>query len=112
MKLKSKKNIPAEIDSETENKIEKVSIESIVSELKENPKFKDFNDDQIKIIAEEYAIEIYEEYQSSFSGPLPHPSILAGYENTLHGSANRILKMVEQNAGNRTGNNRKQKYDS
>ena len=29
------------------------------------------------------------------SGPLPHPQILAGYEQVLHGAADRILQMAE-----------------
>lgn len=32
---------------------------------------------------------------SHFSGPLPHPSILAGYENCMPGAADRILRMTE-----------------
>ncbi|MCY4525697.1 MAG: DUF2335 domain-containing protein [Anaerolineaceae bacterium] len=34
--------------------------------------------------------------QTHFSGPLPHPEIMAGYEHTLTGSAERILKMTEE----------------
>ncbi len=30
------------------------------------------------------------------SGPLPHPSIIAGYEQVLPGSADRILVLVER----------------
>lgn len=33
--------------------------------------------------------------QESFSGPIPHPSLMAGYEHVLSGSADRILKMAE-----------------
>lgn len=33
--------------------------------------------------------------QESFSGPIPHPSLMAGYEQVLPGSADRILKMAE-----------------
>lgn len=32
---------------------------------------------------------------SSFSGPLPNPDILAGYEKTLPGAADRIIRMAE-----------------
>ena len=31
-----------------------------------------------------------------FQGPLPHPTILKGYEEVLPGSADRILKLTEQ----------------
>lgn len=34
-------------------------------------------------------------YEESFEGPLPHPSILKGYEVVLPGSADRIIKMTE-----------------
>lgn len=49
--------------------------------------------------------ELTEEQQSasyamslstSYSGPLPHPEILAGYENVLHGAAERIISMAEK----------------
>lgn len=34
-----------------------------------------------------------------FSGPLPHPKHLSGYEQTLSGSANRIISMAEDRQG-------------
>lgn len=33
--------------------------------------------------------------QESFSGPMPHPNILKGYEEVLPGAAERILQMAE-----------------
>lgn len=41
--------------------------------------------------------------QESFSGPIPHPRIMAGYEQVLPGSANRILKMAERQQEHRFG---------
>lgn len=38
---------------------------------------------------------------SSFEGPLPHPDDLARYESVLPGSAERILRMAEQQAEHR-----------
>lgn len=38
---------------------------------------------------------------SEFSGPLPHPGILEGYEKILPGSADRILTLAEQEANYR-----------
>ena len=35
------------------------------------------------------------------SGPLPHPEILAGYEDIVPGAADRILKMAEKEANHR-----------
>lgn len=37
----------------------------------------------------------------TFSGPLPHPSHFAEYEKILSGSADRILKMVEEQSAHR-----------
>lgn len=34
--------------------------------------------------------------QIDFSGPLPPPEVLNGYENTLRGSADRIIRMAER----------------
>lgn len=34
--------------------------------------------------------------QESFSGPLPHPDILLGYENISSGFAERIMSMAEE----------------
>jgi uncharacterized membrane protein len=37
----------------------------------------------------------------SFSGPIPHPYIIEGYEKVLPGSADRILSMAETQAKHR-----------
>ena len=36
-----------------------------------------------------------------FSGPLPRPDILKGYEDVISGSAERIIKMAENEAAHR-----------
>jgi uncharacterized membrane protein len=36
-----------------------------------------------------------------YQGPLPHPEILAGYDNVLPGAADRIITMAEKNQGHR-----------
>lgn len=41
--------------------------------------------------------------QAEFSGPVPHPSILQGYENIVPGAAERILSMAEQDAAHQRG---------
>lgn len=38
---------------------------------------------------------------SSFEGPLPHPQIIYGYEKVVSGSADRIIKMAENNQAHR-----------
>lgn len=49
--------------------------------------------------AESYLIA--QEIRAEFSGPLPHPSILAKYEEILPGAATRIFKMAEEQASHR-----------
>jgi len=39
--------------------------------------------------------------RQDFTGPLPHPSILAGYNQVLPGSAERILVMAEKQLDHR-----------
>ncbi|MBC7836590.1 DUF2335 domain-containing protein [Acetobacteraceae bacterium] len=39
--------------------------------------------------------------QENFSGPLPRPDILAGYEKILPGAANRIVSMAENQSAHR-----------
>jgi uncharacterized membrane protein len=38
---------------------------------------------------------------AEFSGPIPHPALLAGYEKALPGAADRILGMAERQAAHR-----------
>jgi uncharacterized membrane protein len=37
----------------------------------------------------------------SFSGPLPHPALLQGYEKVFPGCAERIVKMAEEQSAHR-----------
>jgi len=41
------------------------------------------------------------EHRELFTGPLPHPSILEKYEQTLPGAADRIIKMAENQSSHR-----------
>ncbi len=103
MKDKNPKNIQATKHEDPALPIEEIDVEEdVVNHLRKNPKFKNFTDEQLKAVAETCIIEKTEEYfQSSFSGPLPPPAALNGYEATLPGSADRILTMAEQNAKSR-----------
>lgn len=47
------------------------------------------------------AAQIVTSQQALFQGPLPPPEILAGYESTLPGAADRILAMAERQAAHR-----------
>jgi uncharacterized membrane protein len=46
----------------------------------------------------------------AFSGPLPPPSVLKGYEEVVRGSAERILVMAEKQQDHRTEQNRKKRF--
>ena len=39
--------------------------------------------------------------EQEFSGPIPPPNIIAGYENVVPGAADRIIKMAEQQSSHR-----------
>lgn len=79
----------------------KAEIEEFVEGLKKNPILKDFSDEQLKAVATSALVEVREEFFSSFSGPLPPPTILKQYEEIILGAANRILVMAEENANDR-----------
>src|SRR3989338_766052 len=40
-------------------------------------------------------------FREEFSGPLPHPSILQGFDHVVPGAAERILQMAERQAAHR-----------
>jgi len=99
MAKKEEKDNLSKKQEETEANQDEKSIEKIISHLKENPKLKNFDEEQLYAIAREFIVS--EQYYSSFSGPLPPPATLEGYENILPGAADRIIKMAEQNANTR-----------
>ncbi|MEX0813026.1 MAG: DUF2335 domain-containing protein [Chitinophagales bacterium] len=81
---------------------EDAEISEVVQDLKKNPKFKDFTDEQLRAVAETAVVEVRQEFlESSFSGPLPPPGVYAQYEQILPGAADRILVMAEENAQDR-----------
>ena len=85
-----------------------VNLEEIVEDLKKNPEFKNFSDEQLKTVAEAVSVEIRQEiFSSSFSGPLPPPAAYGHYEQILPGAADRILAMAEDNADDRSEINTK-----
>ena len=45
--------------------------------------------------------------EASFSGPLPHPTILKQYDEIVSGAAERIIKMAEEQFSHRTSLERK-----
>ena len=64
--------------------------------------------DEIKnIVHQEFHSIERVERRLEYSGPLPHPEILGGYEKVLPGSADRILKMAEKQQDHRISNENK-----
>lgn len=58
--------------------------------------YKDENPDIISVDQKEVKKVVAEVIQSEFSGPIPPPSIIEGYERVLPGSADRIIAMAER----------------
>ena len=64
--------------------------------------------DEIKnVVYQEFHSIARVERRLEYSGPLPHPEILDGYEKVLSGSADRILKMAEKQLDHRISNENK-----
>ncbi|MCT0254521.1 MULTISPECIES: DUF2335 domain-containing protein [unclassified Synechocystis] len=85
----NKSNITEQIDS----KIIQELIED-VSELKE--------------ILRQEVVEIKSIERRFYSGPIPPPEIIRGYEEVVQGSADRILKMTEKQLEHRIATENKQ----
>ena len=47
------------------------------------------------------AVVVHKETYQSFSGPLPHPEILRLFNEAVPGSAERIIKMAEEQSAHR-----------
>lgn len=63
-------------------------------EVSKEPEPELANPEQVKKV-------IAEVIQSEFSGPIPPPSIIAGYEEVVSGAADRIIAMAENQARHR-----------
>lgn len=57
--------------------------------------------DVLKNLPEEQRNIVIQAIQESFSGPLPHPRLLQGYENIKPGFAERIVVMAEKEQAHR-----------
>lgn len=51
--------------------------------------------------SEKFEKEVARIIAQKFSGPIPPPSIIAGYEDVVPGAADRIIKMAEQQSQHR-----------
>lgn len=79
-------------DNQNEKSAEALDIPSEVAEMMEESGLS--KEQQSEIIQ---AVSV----SMGFSGPLPHPQILAGYEEIVPGAADRILRMAENEAKHR-----------
>lgn len=95
---KEPKNMVSKIDDSTDNKeVDSHSLDNVSNGLKANPEvdnvLKKLNPKDRKLVNTVIA--------ERHSGPIPHPRILAGYEKILPGSADRIIKMAEEQSNHR-----------
>lgn len=58
-----------------------------------NVEVEDQEEEKLERDVKQYVSEII---QSEFSGPIPPPNIIKGYEDVLPGSADRIIQMAEK----------------
>jgi uncharacterized membrane protein len=63
---------------------------------------------ELKEILRQEVIEIKSIERRFYSGPIPSPEIIRGYEEVVQGSADRILKMAERNLEHRISTENKQ----
>lgn len=60
------------------------------------------SEDEIKNISEKTVERVVAKViQSEFSGPIPPPNIIKGYEDILPGAAERIISMAERQSAHR-----------
>lgn len=64
-------------------------------ELNDSPEFDELDEEEQEEIGK-MASFITRQVMESYSGPLPHPKILAEYEQALPGTADRIVAMAEK----------------
>lgn len=96
----------------SEGKLQEVSVDT---DLDNNTEINDGNPViNIGLQDEEHIGDIVRKSISlSHTGPLPHPDILRGYEETLPGAAERVLEMAEKEQNHRIDmENKLQEADS
>lgn len=95
--------------SEPEEEIREVEIlkDDILSGTLDENEINNLPDDVKTLVLKRISSSV------SMSGPLPPPSILAGYEQVLHGAAERIVSMAEKEQEHRHSfDNKCQRTDS
>ena len=74
--------------SEEQSKEKQTAIEELADDDKNRELIEEAVENETKKV-------IAEVIQGEFSGPIPPPSIIEGYERVLPGSADRIITMAE-----------------
>ena len=69
-------------------------------EISDLPEFDELNEEEQEEIGKMTSY-ITRQVMESYSGPLPHPNIMAGYEKVLPGTAERIVAMAEKEQAHR-----------
>lgn len=92
----------------SENTSEKAPInveKQLVKEVSAQDKMDEItndSEDEIKNISEKTVERVVAKViQSEFSGPIPPPNIIKGYEDILPGAAERIISMAERQSAHR-----------
>lgn len=93
--------ISEEQQNPIQESIEEISSEELSPEIIDEINAVLNNDNLDDRTKSNMVMEIVGTRIESFSGPLPHPDILAGYEATLPGAAERILAMAEKEEAHR-----------
>lgn len=71
-----------------------MSEKTSVEQLKDTKPRKEVDKNKVSSPIEPKAVQVSQSV--SYQGPIPHPRILADYENVLPGAADRIIKMAER----------------
>ncbi len=74
------------------SKRELITREEIESLLEDPKKLKQLDKEQLMLVVQE---------ATTFSGPIPPPEILKGYEEAFPGAADRIIRMAEEQSKHR-----------
>ena len=82
------------MDEVSFSKLERKKIEKII---KEDPSILE-NDSELENLSKKTLINVA---SARFQGPIPHPELMKGYEEALPGSADRILRMAEEQSSHR-----------
>jgi len=80
------------VHQEPEDSDDVITLGSVVKDIsKSNPDFATLSPDSQENIVNGISSVVRRVYIRKYSGPLPHPEVLEGYENVVPGSAQQII---------------------